>query len=186
MVDQGRGARTASPYPNSPTDPYVRLSRLRLTDGLLNMVALPPDIEPNGTCTRCPGPASRTQHASHLAPRLVPGTPRLKMWDRHGVEAGIPTTKPNVILSRPNGRGDHGPFTYLDGVLSRTDPDAAASYLGPLSAACRLSNQVEVDAGTRRRFIKDMVLLELIACGIKGCPIDQNGILLQIAHHPRE
>ena len=38
---QGRGVRQADPIPHSPFNPYVRFSRLRLTDGLLGMVTLP-------------------------------------------------------------------------------------------------------------------------------------------------
>ncbi|HWG72613.1 MAG TPA: hypothetical protein VG184_01015 [Acidimicrobiales bacterium] len=38
---QGRGARNADPVPHPPFNPYVRFSRIRLTDGLLDMVTLP-------------------------------------------------------------------------------------------------------------------------------------------------
>jgi len=41
---QGRGARKASPVPHPPFNPYVRFSRIRLTDGLLDMVTPPSGI----------------------------------------------------------------------------------------------------------------------------------------------
>ena len=41
---QGRGARKADPFPHPPFNPYVRFSRIRLTDGLLDMVTLPSGI----------------------------------------------------------------------------------------------------------------------------------------------
>jgi hypothetical protein len=37
---QGRGA-ASGPVPHPPFNPYVRFSRIRLTDGLLDMVTLP-------------------------------------------------------------------------------------------------------------------------------------------------
>ena len=40
---QGRGA-VAGPVPHPPFNPYVRFSRIRLTDGLLDMVTLPSGI----------------------------------------------------------------------------------------------------------------------------------------------
>src|SRR5205807_1703056 len=38
---QGRGACGAGPAPHPPFNPYVRFSRIRLTDGLLGMVTRP-------------------------------------------------------------------------------------------------------------------------------------------------
>src|SRR5687767_993702 len=43
---QGRGARTG-PFPHPPFNPYVRFSRIRLTDDLLGMVTPPSD---SGRC----------------------------------------------------------------------------------------------------------------------------------------
>src|ERR1700744_4437566 len=40
---QGRGA-CEGPFPHPPFNPYVRFSRIRLTDDLLDMVTLPSDI----------------------------------------------------------------------------------------------------------------------------------------------
>jgi hypothetical protein len=39
---QGRGAGEG-PFPHPPFNPYVRFSRIRLTDDLLDMVTLPSD-----------------------------------------------------------------------------------------------------------------------------------------------
>jgi uncharacterized membrane protein YgaE (UPF0421/DUF939 family) len=51
---QGRGA-ACGPFPHPPFNPYVRFSRIRLTDDLLDMVTLPSD---SGSCPRaCAGPA---------------------------------------------------------------------------------------------------------------------------------
>jgi hypothetical protein len=44
---QGRGVRLADPVPHPPFNPYVRFSRIRLTDGLLDMVTPPSG---NGWC----------------------------------------------------------------------------------------------------------------------------------------
>ena len=38
---QGRRCRDAVRFPRPPFNPYVRFSRIRLTDGLLDMVTLP-------------------------------------------------------------------------------------------------------------------------------------------------
>jgi len=41
---QGRGVRSAGPFPHPPFNPCVRFSRTRLTDDLLDMVTLPSGI----------------------------------------------------------------------------------------------------------------------------------------------
>ena len=44
---QGRGA-ASGPFPHPPFNPYVRFSRIRLTDDLLDMVTLPSDRDRAG------------------------------------------------------------------------------------------------------------------------------------------
>ena len=44
IARQGRSTRSASLVPHPPFDRYVRVSRIQLTDGLLDMVALPSGI----------------------------------------------------------------------------------------------------------------------------------------------